>query len=191
MRWIVAGEQSFLQVNAPLLAQTVAARYAMTGELQDAQPAGPGATTLRRVMTELQMLMHEKLTYASAPNAVWLWGGGEMPQLEPKELPLIWTNDAYSRGIYRAHSATGRCKPLPRTPDNILEHVADAPVVAVLRDCSVADLEEHWFAPVLRALDRGTLQTVALYFDGWWLQAQRSFMRRMLARPRPITEWLH
>jgi hypothetical protein len=140
-------------------------------------------------MNELQMLLHEKLDSA-APNAIWLWGAGEIPTLVSRELPSMWTNDHYTRGIYLAHAASGRCAPLSAV-DAILAQSHDSHLLAVIRDNDPEQLEEQWFAPLLRALDGGRLVSVDIYLDGWRVRARRSLMRRMFARPRPLAEWMH
>jgi hypothetical protein len=190
MSWHVVGGRSYLRINSTIDARTVSARQATVGELQDALPTGPDATILRRAMTELQMLLHEKLNHPLAPNAVWLWGGGQMPRLAPKELAPMWTNDDYARGLYRALAASSCC-PLPPSIDVLLEQANSSRLLAVIRDCGVDELERSWFAPTVRALNAGWVRHVDVYLDGWQLHARRSVVRRLFAVPRPLTEWMH
>jgi hypothetical protein len=189
MQWRVAGGRSYLQITAPISVHTVTAHQAVLDELQEALPTGPGAIIVRRAMNELQMLLHEKLNDSAAPNAIWLWGAGTMPHLPKKELPPMWTNDDYARGIYRAHAASERCAPLS-TLDAMLNVSADC-LFAMVREGSLEALEQQWFAPALRALERGQVQCVDLYLDGWQVHAKRSLMRRLFARSRSITEWMN
>jgi hypothetical protein len=195
MDWQVVKGRSYLRFHTPIDARTVSARQAMLGELREALPAGPDATILRRVMTELQMLLHEKLADPGAPNAVWLWGGGEKSPLPASDLPPMWTNDDFTRGIYSAHAASNCCSALPRQLDailhqTILNRAGATHMLVVIRDCSLDELEQAWFAPARRALDQGRLQQVDVYLDGWQLRSRRSIVRRLFAPSRPVTEWL-
>jgi len=187
LEWRVAGGQAFIHRIAPLDVQTVSARHAAQGELQESLPTGNDATTLRRVLTELQMLIHEKVTDPAAPNAIWLWGGGEIPELQPMKLPAMWANDNYTRGVYRAHAASDHCSALPPSLDAIEQSFATRGV-AVITKCALDELERQWFAPALRALDSGRLKEVDIYLDGWRLHAERSLLRRLFARPRSLLE---
>src|SRR5262249_40935942 len=76
MSWHVAGGQTFIRSASRLQVRTVSPRRAANRSLRDLLPSDGAAPLLRRVMTELQMLIHEKFADQSAPNAVWLWGAG-------------------------------------------------------------------------------------------------------------------
>jgi hypothetical protein len=187
MRWRISGARSFLQVETQLAVHSTSARQACRGKLQEALPTGSDALTVRRAMNELQMLLHDRLNYSDAPNAIWLWGVGAMPRLPAKELPLMWSNDDYTRGIYAVHAASDRCASLANA-DAVVDH-ANGERMVVVRG-SVVSLEQQWFAPLLRALDTGQLQAVDLYLDGWQINARRSLLRRLFARSRPLPELL-
>jgi hypothetical protein len=187
MFWEVVQGRTYLRCHSSVDARTVAVSQATLGELREAVPTGPSAKILRRAMTELQMLLHEKIPDPLAPNAFWLWGAGEMPQLPSRSLPPIWTNDDYARGIYRAHAANN-CYPLPPVLDVILDQASEARRVVVIRDCSPSVLERDWFAPALHALNKGRLHQVDIYLDGWQVLARRSFMRRLFAPSRNLAE---
>jgi len=188
MSWRSVGAQVFLHRRTPLSVHTVSTRHAACGELHELQPHGPDAAQLRRVMTELQMLLHEKLAYANAPNAIWLWGAGELPTLPAKELPPMWADDHYTRGVYSAHAANKCCLPLPESLHDLLDQTAAAQLVAVVGNRDLHELEARWFAPALHALHAGRLHSVAVYLDGWQMHAQRSLLRRVFARARPFAE---
>jgi hypothetical protein len=187
------GEHAMLQIKTTIDVRTTTLFQASQMEIQEALPTGPSATSVRRVMNELQMLLHEKFDTAvpdtASPNAIWLWGAGEIPSLAELELPSMWTNDDYTRGIYLAHGAAARCAPLS-TVDAVLTQSQHSNLLAVVRACDPEQLEKQWFEPLLHALDQGRLSTVDIYLDGWQLRAKRSLMRRMFARPRPLAEWM-
>jgi hypothetical protein len=187
------GEHAWLQIKTSIDVRTTTLLQASQIEMQEALPTGPSATVVRRIMNELQMLLHEKLDTAipntASPNAIWLWGAGEIPSLTARELPSMWTNDDYTRGIYLAHAAAARCASLS-TVAAMLEQSQNSNLLAVVRDCVPEQLEKQWFAPLLQALDQGRLSMVDIYLDGWQLRARRSLIRRLFARPRPLVEWM-
>jgi hypothetical protein len=187
IRWRMSSARAFLQIETPIDVHLTSARQACHCELQETLPTGTDALTVRRAMNELQMLLHDKLNYPLAPNAIWLWGVGAIPHLPAQDLPSMWTNDDYTRGIYGVHAAGDRCSSLSNA-DAVLER-ADGERMVVVRG-SVAALEQQWFAPLLRALDKGQLQAVDLYLDGWQINARRSLLRRLFARSRPLPESL-
>ncbi len=76
--------------------------------LARAQPAGGGATTLRRLMAEIEMWLHEhpvnlrrEAAGRRAVRALWLWGGGPRPVIAPAEPPAriqrVHSEDAWVR----------------------------------------------------------------------------------------------
>jgi hypothetical protein len=75
-RWLIGFAHSLdVQTRQPNLA----------AELESAMPAGVDAKEMRRLMTELQMVLHEhpvnvRRSHAGLPaaNAVWVWGGGSV-----------------------------------------------------------------------------------------------------------------
>lgn len=78
-----AGAEAFVLQGLDLEAvQTVEPVDCLGGNLADAQPTGPGAAGLRRLMSEIEMWLHEhpvnlqRVARGARPvNALWLWGG--------------------------------------------------------------------------------------------------------------------
>ena len=68
--------------------------------LEGAMPTGPDARALRRLMAELQMLLHEhpvnqRRARAGAPevNAIWLHGLGSVAHVQNVELPQAFGDE--------------------------------------------------------------------------------------------------
>jgi hypothetical protein len=179
-----------LFVTAPELAavETVSVQNAEQRPLRDALPRGTGAADLRRLMAEIQMLMHDSYSAPDAANGVWLWGNGTLEAPSSRRLPELLTNDAYARGIYLFHEAGSLCRSQPSSFDAMSD--LPARTVVVLRDLSLHELESRWFAPALTALDGGRLHCIEVQLDGYGLTARRSLWQRVFARPRPLTETL-
>lgn len=199
--WLIAAGRTF---NAVTLCPDAAA----TNELDQVMPRGPEGGTLRRLMTELQMLLHEHPVNDArarrglpAINAVWLWGGGaidtgntDIGAIQPAQpqpvLPLAFADEPYLRGIYRLHRQSIR--PLPRSCDQLLCGIATAPrAIAVVSTVDDLDaLETQWIEPLKRALADGAIDRVDLILDGWHLDVSRGSLRRFWRRPLPPAQWL-
>jgi hypothetical protein len=187
MRWRVGGGRAYLRRTAPLDASTTSPRHAAHGELRDKLPRGRDAAELRRLMTELQMLLHDKFG-PSAPNAIWLWGAGRIPDAQPMNPPPLWTDDHYAQGVY-AIAASDRANSLPKSLDAVLSSAQSPRAAVLIHTADLDDTERNWFEPALRALHSGRLNTIDLYLDGRQAHAERSILRRWFARPRALAEW--
>ena len=187
--WHALGEQSFIQMSGALSVRTESMRAAEHMPLPEVLPSGTDATRLRQAMNDVQMLLHEKLD-ANAPNGVWLWGAGQLPDAAARRLPTIWTDDDFARGVYRLHGATDRCLALAEPLDEVLLAANDATRIVVVRDKQPAELEAAWFAPAQRALDGGRMSEVNVCLDGRRIRARRSLWRRVFSKPRSLAEVL-
>jgi hypothetical protein len=187
MHWRVGGGRAFLRRAVPMDVGTVAPRRAKRGELRDSLPQGQEAAELKRLMTELQMLLHEKLG-PSAPNAIWLWGAGEMPKARSLNPPPLWTDDDYSRGV-SAIGGGGQANSLPESLGAVLNSTQSPRALVLVHTADLENAEGRWFEPALRALHSGRVRHVDLYLDGRHARAERSLLRRWFARSRPLAEW--
>lgn len=189
MIWRVAGTRSFIQISGAISARMESLRAAARMSLSDALPTGADAKRLRQAMNDMQMLMHERLG-ADAPNGVWLWGMGAMPDATPRTMPALWTDDHFARGVYRVHAASDRCFALPHALDDVLAGAAEAHRIVLVDGARLEELENAWFAPAYRALTAGRVREVHVCLDGWRIRTRRSLRRRLFARPRALQEVL-
>ena len=75
-----------------------------------ASPAeGPGGAHFQRLHAEIQMVLHETPLAGSHPrlgpvdvNALWVWGGGQLPEVSRMALPALFSDDDLIRGYWRA-----------------------------------------------------------------------------------------
>lgn len=164
--------------------------------LEHSLPAGPDAGPIRRLMTELQMVLHEHPVNEQraarglpAINAIWLWGGGTPgTRSEARALPVAFADHDYVRGLYRLHGQ--ECAPGVRSAEQLLAAVARrAEVLAVVPEAD-GDLDAAWFAPLARALGAGRIAHLDLVLDDWRLSVGRLAWWRFWRRPRAPAEWL-
>lgn len=183
--WLVRTERA-------LDVRTVSPEAAVSQPLDEAMPKGRDAAQLRRLMTELQMLLHEhpvNLLRARRGlpdiNAVWLWGEGSLTQSERKTLPAAFGDELYLRGIYRLNdqkvapavdAAAALAHPVSRT-------------VAVSDATDLDALETRWIAPLSRALSAGVIAHLELVLDRWRIAVSRSGCWRFWRKERPLVEW--
>jgi hypothetical protein len=158
-----------------------------------AMPKGRDAAALRRLLTELQMLLHEhpvNLARArrSAPavNAVWLHGVGAVGRIERHALPEAYGKDAYLRGVYRLHE-----RHAPATASHADELLARmrSSAVAVLTVGTLDDLEARWLAPLLHALRSGSISQLDLVLDRWRLTMDRNALFKFWRGARSPGQW--
>lgn len=167
-------------------AQTQAPQHAFRGPLQDALPSGLDGAQLRRLMTELQMVLHDTAVNDArarrgvpAINAIWIWGLGAMPAAQSVfELPGALGSSAFLKGLYRVHNETVAAD--PSTFDALLkQHAREQPLLAVIDDSEPADLQSRWFAPLERALRAGRITRAAIHFDRWRILVKRADLLRL------------
>jgi hypothetical protein len=166
-------------------------------------PSGADGGWLRRLMTEVQMLLQDHPLNAAREargdppvNGLWLWGSGgdPLPAL-PGSLPVLASADAFLRKLWQgrgtvaeppagADSLLGRGAPPAAIVTLVLATLAPAPAAAL----EVA--EQRWFAPLERALARGQLDRLDLELGGLALSCLRRDRWRFWRRSLPWHEAL-
>jgi len=194
--WLVRSER-------PLDVATATPEAAVANPLEQVMPSGPDAPELRKLMTELQMLLYEHPVSLERQrrglpevNAIWLHGegalqGDEVPGSTDTRagtsLPQAFGDDAYLRGIYRLHGAD-----VPAAPADAQALIArlSSPAVAVIGVDDLDTLEALWLKPIVRALALGTLGRVELVLDRWRISATRGALLRLWRPRRSPAQWL-
>jgi hypothetical protein len=163
--------------------------------LESALPRGKDAGSVRRLMTELQMLLHdppvnERRQRAGLPviNALWPWGSGTGAAAGSTSLPAAFGKAPYLRGIY--NSDPHSIHPAPTDCAELLRSVTPrSRAVAVVAVEDQAVLEESWVAPLARALAVGQLSRLDLVLDDWHLDVSRSSLRKFWRKSLPPSQW--
>lgn len=189
--WLLNSEQ-------PLHVQTVTPEFAAANPAEDILPRGRDAGGLRRLMTEMQMLLHEHPVNTQrqrrglpALNAIWVHGEGMLSDVSAYvsagPLPVACGDDVYLRGIYRLHEQS--VKPQPADATALLAQVA-GPTVAIVRGDDVASIDTQWLAPLSGALLSGTIAKLTVMFDGWQVVANRAAMFKLWRRELQPVDWI-
>lgn len=157
--------------------------------MYDILPSGPDGPELRRLMTEIQMLLHQQPLNTQREqqglptlNALWFSGAGTLELVTATTTQRIFSNDAYVQGLCDHLQVS--CWPLPANALGLLSGY-DEDVVAVTANSSLPNLEQEWLAPIIRALAMGSIGQVDLHLDQWrimlyggrWQQLRRMFTR--------------
>jgi hypothetical protein len=161
--------------------------------LDEAMPRGAAAPQLKRIMTELQMVLHEhpvseRRVRRGLPecNAIWFHGAGEIPSLPARALPDAYGDAAYLRGVYRLHEQS-TCA-LPASAAELPRRLRRDAVV-VIESTDLDSLESLWVAPLVAALAAGRLGRIELILDRWTLTLARSALLKVWRRDCAPAQW--
>jgi hypothetical protein len=188
----VARDQLLLHTAAELRVDTCALGPASRLPLLDAMPQGEDAPQLRRLMTELQMRLHdhpvnrERERAGLLPaNAVWLWGAGTQRAIPaPVTLTQVFGEHNFLRGLCRAANLS--CAALPADGAALLEQTAASSVV-LLNFATLQQLDARWLTPFERALNTGRLRELELTLDDIHLIARSIHRWRLWRRIQPLS----
>lgn len=188
-----ANDEWLLGSASPLSLQTVTPEFAAANPFSEILPRGADAGPVRRLMTEMQMLLHEhpvnerrQARGAPAINAVWVHGEGMLSGPSSVSLPAGYGEDPFLRGIYRLHDQAVGAK--PADAKSLLAQLR-GPTVAVIDAPDVDALETQWLAPLARALLSGAISRLTLMFDVWQVSVERADMFKLWRRDRRPMEW--
>lgn len=184
--WLVRSDRA-------LEVQTLSPEAAASNPLDEVMPRGRDAAQLRRLMTELQMLLHEHPVSAqrvkrgvSEINAIWFYGHGAIGDVRRSALPQAFGDDGYLRGLYRLHDHT--VEPAPADARALLARMTGR-AVAVIAVEDLDTLEALWIAPLARALTLGRLAHVDLVLDRWRLAIPRRALFKFWRHQRSPAQW--
>jgi hypothetical protein len=195
MELVTTSQGDWLAHSARTLdVQTLPPETATASPLEQAMPRGSDAPSLRRLMTELQMLLHEHSVNVERQrrglpeiNAVWFHGAGEIRELQRYALPQAFGDHLYLRGIYRLNDSDVTSAP----PDaQALLARLNSRAVAVVAADDVDALEAAWIAPLARALAIGAIARLQIVIDSWSITIARHALLKFWRGTRPPAEWV-
>ena len=177
---------------------TVEPAQAEGRDIRDCLPAGRDGAQIRKLMNELQMLLHEHPVNARRAerglipvNSFWLWGFGRSQDLEPTQLPTLCTDDPWLRGLWRLHGIAAQPPAAAagalETEATLLIAAADAvadPVLALER------WESDLGAPLAAALRSGRIRSASIRLGDVSYTMSRADRLAVWRRRRAWTELL-
>jgi hypothetical protein len=198
----------YLELPAPLSILTLPLSVGLAMGAPPWSPAGPDAPWLKRLLTEIQMLLHEhpvnqaRERLGQLPvNSLWLWGEGPLPNHWQQPFAAIVGSAPLAQGLARAAGlpvlSTWDERLLDRCPDGgsgaLLWVIEDLLRPALWQDpeawpTALAALEQQ-LGPLLVALQRGRLDQITLRpLDGTAYCLARWRSRLPWPRNRPFMQ---
>lgn len=150
---------------------------------------GPGGAHFHRLHAEVQMVLHETPLAGVHPrlgpvavNALWIWGGGRMPDVPHANLPVLFSDDDLTRGYWRAAG---------RTPEPVRAELAvclptdGSPSVVV----ETGSMSSETLEQALALLARGHVKTlIVLLGADLQVELRRGDRYRFWRRPDPALD---
>jgi hypothetical protein len=190
-RFECLGRHIYLRSAAPIATASASPETVHGEKPNDFLPAGERADAHRLLVSEIEMALHEhpvnheRQRRGLQPiNSLWIWGGGEAPELRPQECPTLFADDALIKGYWL--SREGRALPWPGDIQGCLDADTDS-FVAVAPETVVDDVLDHWLGQLRSALQRGRLASLTLLSrDGIVARVRRSQAVRFWRRDHEL-----
>lgn len=198
-RWYLQGKQSANTRFTPL-AEVVGRN------ILPAMPTGDDAVWWRRLLNEIQMLLHShpvndsRVARGLMPiNGVWPWGDGAPEQCGRAAFDSCRSDDVFVKGLCLLQKVEHQA--LPENFATWLEnatggsHLVHLPLVTAESAETLCDrlvvLERDWIAPLAEALQNAALHSCTVYIGGrlgYSVSAAqfRSWWRRVSRRPKTL-----
>jgi hypothetical protein len=161
----------YLWCYRQLRATTFSLRSHTTASVYDLMPQGSDAAELRRLMTEIQMVLHDHPVNRQrqrhgilAVNALWFSGNGKLDLVTQQLAQRVISDSAYMRGLCEQLQVD--CWPVPPDAGSLLK-VEVPQVLMVLPIESLTLLESRWLHPLAVALRGGDIEQLDLHLDQW------------------------
>ena len=160
-------------------------------------PSGADAAQLRKLMTEIQMLLHahpmnqaREATGLPTINSLWIWGGDSLPDKGSRAPVRIISSLPLAQGLAKLAGQTSEAWPVD--PDNH-STAGDCLVGLSVHDfgADLRRLDRELMAPLWRALLRGRVPAIQFYPGSSCVyELQPLNARRFWRRSRPVAEYL-
>lgn len=176
----------YLHSTGQLDLQCYSPHAGIANRIYEAMPQGLDAAMLRRVMTEVQMLLFEHPVNLERAchgllsiNALWPWGAAPLQLVSESSTQRVMSNEPYVQGL--AEHLHLSCWPLPLNAEALFT-VPTEQLLLVLPSDDLAALDAQWLAPIDAALRRGQIGQLDVMLDHWrvnlrggrWAQLRRT-----------------
>lgn len=198
-----------LRLSRPLQLETRPLLQAIRRPVDPALPGGPDGRAWRRLLAELQTMLHahpvnRRREEAGQPlvNSLWPWGLGALPADARCDFATVWSDDPTHCGL--ASLAGIPCQPPPATfapaRGKVLAHIDRLTRPALALDAlawreKLQALERDWLQPVFAALRHGTCSELTLVAGAVGhdtppqaFSMTRGSLYRFWKRPRSLAE---
>ena len=160
----------------------------------DYMPAGTAAAAYRQRLSEIEMALHdheanqERVARGAFPvNSVWMWGGGRLPEIEPRPLPPLFCDDPLLIGFWR--KARASLAPFPVSIPEIISITEGGFATMLPLVPETESLLEPALAAIRVALNNRRLDEVRLQFaNGLVVTLRRRHRYRYWRTTSPVPE---
>jgi hypothetical protein len=191
-------------LQRPMQLHTHTPSQTLWRQLGEMLPAGPDAGAWRRLLNEMQMLLHAhpanqaRMEQGRLPvNSLWLWGGGKLVR-SAAHCDRVYADDELVR-LAAAYSGLEHA-PLPDTIEAAITGtrrsllVCNTHLVALMRKdvyawfAALEHLEQAYLGPVLNLLHKAELDAVSILSDSMQIVLTRRDLRRWRLGNRNLAE---
>jgi hypothetical protein len=180
----VIGDGAYVSAQVPFPTAAVPAASIDGGRPDSYLPDGPAAAGHRRLISEIEMALHEHpanaaraITGQRPVNALWLWGGGTAEERVVEALPPLFADDTLAKGYWL--SKTGISESWPGSIGACLDAAAPA-FVALAPAEDDAPALESLLGELRKALRSGRVERLVLWFmDGLRADVRRTHALRL------------
>ena len=165
-------QRGYLQVPADWHCHSRNPASVVNQAVTEFMPCGPDQMPLRKLMTEIQMLLYEHPVNlareaAGRPliNTLWLWGGGRLPEQATRSPARVIAGLPLARGLAKLAGKHSESWPADL---NLRGTHGDCLIAMSLRDFGdeTARLQRELLAPIWHAVRRGRIRELHLYPGG-------------------------
>lgn len=179
------------QLDAPLEFDFMPLHEVLGLDVAEALPSSPGAVRWKRLLTEIQVDLHQgevnarrRASGRQEINSVWFWGGGTLPAIGEKVFDTVYSNDPVSRGLAIASGSqlAGQDRFTPQQGTVLIDWVmasADA-----VREASAL---EKFVQEILAEASRSGHDLTLLDGSGTTWELVRAWQWRLWKRSKPLS----
>lgn len=190
--------------------QTSALHVAAGGNAANHLPTGAGALAWHRIWNEAQMVLHDhpvnlarEARGALPINSLWFWGGGERPAVPGRHFGCVSAREPLALALALASGAESA--DVPESAERWLKTASTAASQLVVLDRldslvrygdrngwreTLMAFEEHWFSPLIDALQRRRISGLALVAPCqnrcWRFELRSVDLLKFWRRSRPL-----
>ena len=174
------GSYGYLSAKSPIATAVVPAYVVDQQVLSDFLPAGEGRVGHRKLISEIEMALHEhevnigRIEKGEQPvNSLWLWGGGVAPEQQTRLQPPLFSDDALLTGYW--YSGIGVAEPWLGSIASCIEESVAGFVAETPEFDNDSGLLETCLHELREALQSSRLSAVTILFrDGMQARIRRS-----------------
>ena len=190
----------YLWTDKELTVNTFSLRHFSHYRLRELMPKGSDAPELRRLMTEVQMLLHahpvnqkREINGILPVNALWFYGHAPLKTISDSVTldSIVMSNSAYVNGLCQFLNTS--CLELSDDIESLLHQDAEK-ILVVLPKETLSSIERHWLRALYPALLRGQVNKLDIHLDYWrislWGGRWAQLCRRFNGKRQTIQDYL-